>query len=151
MNDLAATLETMRQQIGKSGITYQIEVDKWLIRQVCNAVDDPNPLWQDQDYASERRYQGIVAPPWLLVAAIFARQEPETRPVINHLYLDGGGEWEFYLPIRPGDVITVETRLVDLNGREGKSGPLYFETIETRWTNQRGELVGKNLSILITR
>lgn len=151
MNDLATKLETMRQQIGKPGITYQIEVDKWLIRQVCNAVGDPNPLWQDEAYAKDHCYQGIVAPPWLLFAAIFARNEPETRPVINNLFLDGGGEWEFYLPIRPGDTITVETKLIDLTGREGKSGPRYSETIETRWTNQRGELVGKNLSTLITR
>lgn len=151
MSNQDTKLTELRTNIGKKGITYQIEVDNWMIRQVVDSVGDRNPLWQDTEYAAGHRFGGVVAPPWILFAAIFARLEHETRPLVQTPYLDGGGEWEMYSPIRPGDTITVETELVDVYAREGKAGPVYYEVVETRWLNQDEQLVGKNLSTLITK
>ena len=54
--------------------------------------------------------------------------------------LDGGSDWEYFQPIRPGDRITVQSKLVDLRESEGRLGPMVFITIETSYTNQFGEL-----------
>jgi acyl dehydratase len=52
-------------------------------------------------------------------------------------------------PIRPGDVISVTRRFVDVVERETKRGPMVFFTSEFRWENQDGALVrlGEQTSI----
>ena len=50
-----------------------------------------------------------------------------------------GGQWNRYAaPIRPGDVISVSRRFVDVVERETKRGPMVFFTSEFRWANQDG-------------
>jgi hydroxyacyl-ACP dehydratase HTD2-like protein with hotdog domain len=91
-----------------------------------------------------------MAPPSLLVTVMMsgAPTRPEV-PTMSRI-LDGGGEWEYYLPIKPGDVITCVTELADVTEREGKSGKMVFLKFETAHTNQKGELVGKSISTIIT-
>jgi hypothetical protein len=61
--------------------------------------------------------------------------EPGTRG------LNGGQRSAYFAPISPGDVITVEARLIDAYEKAGKLGTMLFLIDESRWTNQRGELV----------
>jgi hydroxyacyl-ACP dehydratase HTD2-like protein with hotdog domain len=61
----------------------------------------------------------------------------------------GGGDWEFHVPIKLGDVITCTTHVADLYEREGKAGKLLFIVTETGITNQRGELAAKGRATLI--
>ena len=39
------------------------EVEKGMIQRFVLAIDDPNCLWRDEEFASKSRYGGIVAPP----------------------------------------------------------------------------------------
>ena len=55
--------------------------------------------------------------------------------------LNGGQHNLYFEPIRPGDVISVTRRFVDVVERETKRGPMVFFTSEFRWTNQRAQLV----------
>lgn len=48
-------------------------------------------------------------------------------------------------PMRVGDVITSVTRLHDYRERTGRLGLMLFTDIETTWTNQRGELVHREI------
>lgn len=144
MSDVQATIEELKKQIGMPGTTYQVAIEQGLITQIVDAVGDEDATRPDC---------GAVAPPWMLVAALFARSEPETRPRVKSPFtraLDGGGEWQFFGQIRVGDTITVETKLADLYARESKRGTMLFEVIETSWVNQRAELVAKNVNTLIT-
>jgi hypothetical protein len=53
-----------------------------------------------------------------------------------------GGQRSFYFePIRPGDVITCSASLADAYEKDGRLGTMLFLIDETRWTNQRDELV----------
>ena len=63
--------------------------------------------------------------------------------------LDGGGEWEYIKPVRPGDVLTVVDKLYDLRVREGRMGKMLFIVTELTWTNQKGEVVARSLGTLI--
>ena len=58
--------------------------------------------------------------------------------------LDGGGDWEYFRPIRPGDVLTVVTKLVDIRERAGRMGTMVFLVSELTWRNQRNELVARS-------
>jgi acyl dehydratase len=55
--------------------------------------------------------------------------------------LNGGQVNRYGEPVRPGDVISVTRRFVDVVERETTRGPMVFFTSEFRWTNQRGEMV----------
>jgi acyl dehydratase len=55
--------------------------------------------------------------------------------------LNGGQRNRYFEPIRPGDVISVTRRFVDVIERETKGGPKVFFTSEFVWRNQHDALV----------
>ena len=63
--------------------------------------------------------------------------------------LDGGEEWEFFLPMRLGDTITSRSRLASVSEREGRIGSMLFFVYETSYENQRGELAARCSSTMI--
>ncbi len=120
------------------------------------AVGDLNPLYFDDEAARRAGYPGIVAPPNYL-SSIFGwgagPAEKDLRedgtmptdvafiPLPGARLMGGGQELEFVQPVRPGDEITLERRLVDVERREGRSGVLTLLKTEKRYMNQRSELL----------
>ncbi|MFC2002825.1 MaoC family dehydratase N-terminal domain-containing protein [Chloroflexota bacterium] len=138
--------DEVRNAIGMEFGPYVYEVEKGAIMRVAEAVGDPNPLWQDEEYAEKSRYGGIIASPTFL----FSLRFDEVTRLITELEcplkneLNGGSEIEYFQPIRPGDVITVRAKLSDVHEREGRSGKLLFFPIDLTYENQRGELVARH-------
>jgi acyl dehydratase len=110
--------------------------------------EDPPAEFLDVDVAARGPWGGLVAPrdfnpfawtrctpadtyPWMRGMGT----EPGTRG------LNGGQRNRYFAPIRPGDVISCAVTLVDAYEKEGRLGTMLFLIDETRWTNQRGELV----------
>ena len=114
------------------------EVERGAIRRFAEAIGDPNPLFNDEEAARQTRFGGMIAPPTFCrsLGTPFLKSSGwrEFRG------LDGGSEWEYFQPIRPGDRITVVSKLADIRETEGRLGPMVFITIETSYTNQFGEL-----------
>ena len=140
----------MRAAIGMQSEPTVIEVEKGMIKKFAEAIEDANPLWQDEEYARTARYGEIVAPPGFLMTVMMrgeAVELPFQLPTTRRL--DGGGEWEYFRPIRPGDVITVVNRFADISEREGRAGKMIFVVTETTWRNQRNEVVARGRSTLI--
>lgn len=138
-------------RLGELAGTFTYEVERGWLRRFAKAVGDDNPLWRDEEYAArEGRFGGVIAPP-----TFWAALDPvERRDLWLESYLDqlpykrtGGGnafnEVEYYLPIRPGDTITVSTRYTELYERDGRAGRLLFQVRENELTNQHGELVAR--------
>lgn len=154
-----------RAMIGRqSAPTTGYEVSAHEIRRYCYAIDDLNPLYLDEAHAKGSKNGGLVAPP-LFFAIPFARdarveelsedgtpRRTESRPPLRaNRVMAGGTEIEFFAPVRPGDVITSQSRLADIYEKVGRTGPLAFTVNETTYTNQRGELVARERSSSITR
>ena len=155
--------EEVIKLIGQAGDITIMEVEKGAIKKYAHAIDDHNPLYWDDEYAKNSRYGSIVAPPgffgwptrWTgnmpaitklaenLVSAL--RQAGYTR------LLDGGIEYEFFCPVRAGDILAVLSRIIRITGRETKSGNLVFSVIEGTYTNQSGDLVAKARQTFINR
>ena len=115
------------------------EIEKGMVRKFAEAIDDPNPLWQE------------VAPPTLPAALIpseLLHRLLEAKCPLTR-YLNGGNELEYYQPIKVGDVISVTARLDKLRKMEGKEGRTLFMIMEITYKNQRGEVVagGRNTYI----
>jgi acyl dehydratase len=133
--------EAALKQVGKAGEPRTYDVERGAIRRFAEAIGDPSPLFNDEHVARATRFGGVIAPP------TFCRSMGSPIPDVrlealgaSFRGLDGGSEWEYFVPIRPGDRITVQTKLVDLRESEGRLGPMVFITMETSYTNQFGEL-----------
>jgi hypothetical protein len=107
--------------------------------------ETPPRLFWDEDDARATRWGGIVAPHEFNPFAwpISGPGRLPTAPPLVHgaRNYNAGSEVEYFTRIRPGDVITATDRIVAVTERSGRSGRLIFITSETRWENQRGELV----------
>ena len=153
--------EEVTNLIGKVEDIRLMEVERGAIKRYADAVDDRNPLYWDEEYARNSRYGSIVAPPGFFgwptkwtggipvrpklandVLAILA-QAGYTRG------LDGGIEYEFFYPVRAGDILTALSRVIDIYEREGKTGKLVLTVVETIYTNQNGDLVAKARQTMI--
>lgn len=121
-----------------------LEVERGNIRRWTEAVGDPNPLWNDDEYARKSRYGKIVAPLTFLIDRgitpiadrIIATEGPPS-------FLNGGTEIEYFKPIEVGDTITATQRLADIKEKTGSSGKMLILLCEIHYKNQKGELVRK--------
>ena len=139
-------------------ITFPIEATH--IMMFARAVGDENPVYHDPEKARNTEVGGIVAPPTF--AAAVAQFNPDgSRPRPGEKWfgsgktpsgIDGkapsaGGlnaeqHYEYFRPLRPGDVLTAETRPGKTWERESKrAGKLSFSERITEFRDQGGELV----------
>ncbi|GBD11021.1 hypothetical protein HRbin23_00671 [bacterium HR23] len=134
-----SALEALRKAVGTQSEPVTYEVEGGHIRRFAEAIGDPNPLYNDEALARRSRYGGLIAPPTFLRAF-----PPKSLPIPDPPFtrrLDGGSDWEYFEPVRPGDRITVVQRLADVRLREGRLGPMLFTTREITYTNQFGQVV----------
>jgi hypothetical protein len=119
-------------------------VDRTMITRFIDAVADTNPRWGLTGGGDEIGRE-LVAPPSLLCTNLML--EPTAWiPIADKLpkrLLDGGGEWEFYAPIRLGDTLFVVNRLVDLKEQVSRLGPMLIVVGEATWRNQYDEVVAR--------
>lgn len=158
MEDIPAEARAM---IGQE-TTQVYHVTRKDIRRFAQAIDDPNPLYMDEDYARKTRHGGIIAPP--LFCHVFAfddvpasqlREDGLPReldiPLPAERAIGGGSSFEVGEPVRPGDIITVRKEVTDIYKKTGKSGDLYFVAVDTTYTNQKGQVVAREKATYIRR
>jgi acyl dehydratase len=123
------------------------------IRRWVMAMDYPNPLHWDEEFARDSKFGGIIAPQSIAVALDYGHgAQPACVGYIpgSHLIF-GGEEWWFYgCPVRPGDKLFQERRFHDYKLVETKfAGPTMFSRGDTTHTNQHGVLVARERSTAI--
>ncbi len=105
-----------------------------LIKFYCDCVGDLNPLFLSEDYASNTRWGGIIAPPMIIhyvamVSGGIAIEPPDVtergfRPRIHGVNgLNMGGLVKFYEPICPGDKFVCIDKLVSVDEVTKKENP----------------------------
>ena len=139
--------EELRNLIGKEVGRRVTEIEKGAIRKFAQAIDDPNPLWQEEAYAKDSKWGSIIAPPTFI--SYCKTDMPEINFPLKRM-LHGEDEIEYYNPIRAGDTISSICKVVDIYEKQGKKGPMIFTVLETSHTNQKAELVAKNRISIIS-
>lgn len=154
-----------RAMIGRESAPQTCEVTKAAIRRFAQAIGDDSPLYYDEAYAATTQWGGVIAPPTFFFTLGYYEDAPGTayredgRPTGTELdvplpvskTVGGASSVEFGEPVRPGDVIIVRKKVVDVYSKEGKSGTLYFTVVETTFTNQKGELVARERASFVER
>lgn len=147
--------DEMRELIGKTLDTIVFKVEEGAIQRYAQAIGDPNPLFNDPDYASKAKYRRLIAPPgftgWPTKAGrptekLFAFLVKAGAP---SRILDGGIELEFIEPIAAGDILTATSKIAKVTERETKLGKTMFTTAEVTYVNQKGNVVLRSWATII--
>jgi acyl dehydratase len=161
MGEGLEVMDKLRALLGTTTGPVINEVEKGAIKRYAEAVDDPNPLYSDLEYASKTKYQEIICPPGFFGWA--KKVNDESVEMMSKVFgtlieagllriLDGGVEYDFYLPVRAGDTLTWYAKFADAKERVGKEGGrMVFITMELTFINQNGDLVAKRRQTFLAR
>ena len=142
MTQESAITPEMKASIGIESDPVTHDVEKGAIIKFAEAIGDTNPIFNDEVAARNSRYGGMVAPPTFLRSINPGPLKVEFKSPYT-ANLDGGSEWEYFEPIRPGDRITVTSMIADIYERAGRLGNMLFLVRETKYVNQFGNTVAK--------
>ena len=140
-------------------ITFPVEATH--IMMFARAIGDTNPVYHDAEAAKKTEAGGIIAPPTFPQAMAQFDPDYRLRPKPGQPWFgsakgptgvegrpaSSGGlhaeqEYIYHRPLRPGDVLTSETKEGKVWERESKrAGKLIFRERITEHRDQSGELV----------
>ena len=140
--------DAARALIGVELDPVTVEIERSDIRRFAAAIawpQPPNPLYSGERYARRTRWGGLIAAPtmcggfpWL--GPLLEKINPTMGKY--RVGLNGGNEYEFFAPVRAGDVLTSRPRLVDLQEKpRDDGGVMLVIKLEAEFANQRGERV----------
>jgi acyl dehydratase len=155
-----AISDELKGMIGSMAEPVVLEVERGAIKRFCQAVDDSNPLFTDIEHAKKGPYGDVICPPGFfgwpakpgpMFPGLMATMMGEFAKAGFPGVLDGGIDYEFFIPVYPGDVLVSSAKIADIYEREGRAGKSLFGVIETTYTNQNGDVVAKARMTLIGR
>ncbi|HJX70064.1 MAG TPA: MaoC family dehydratase N-terminal domain-containing protein [Dehalococcoidia bacterium] len=132
------TFEEVKAMVGKKKEEV-LEIDKSVIRNFAQCIGDSNSKWKD------------TAPPGLLTTVIVSGSVIALK--IPQPYKRGvaaGADWEFYKPIKLGDVITTVHEFADIQDKSTEKGKRALIIFKSKHTNQKGELVAISTNSVIS-
>ena len=145
------SIEELKSKIGAELEPVVYEIEKGMLRRFAQAVGDPNPLWQDDEYAAKSSFGSIIAPPTFVLTLGFDRVVHQLTRIPSQTIIHATTELEHCQPVRPGDVITATTKIAGVRQREGKTGKTTFVTFDITYKNQRQEVVAMCRQMAIIR
>jgi len=156
--------DEVRELIGKETerVPAPVAVEQALIDHWVEVMEDTNPIYTDEEEAKKNEYEGIVAPPGMLLAwgqpfywnpqRKHVDREKEGVALLHFIMkklmkrpvgIVGKTEIEYYEPLILGDKIFMRERIVDVSSEKTtRVGTGNFWTIEVIYSNQKGEDVG---------
>jgi acyl dehydratase len=124
--------------VGQRFESAQHAIDETQIKAFAKTFD-PQPFHLDNDAAKATLFGGLAASGWH-TAAITMRLNVEGGLPFAGGLIGAGGEMNWPAPTRPGDVLHVESEIVDIVPSRSKPDR-GIVTVVSRTLNQRGEVV----------
>jgi acyl dehydratase len=133
--------------------TMTFPVDRSKVREFARALGDPDPVYTEVDAARAAGFSDIPVPPTFVVSSAHWREEDNMVATLGldlRRVLHGECGWEYHGPVVVGDELTASRRVSGVSTREGRrGGTMTMVSIETDFTNQRGELVVRQTDVLV--
>jgi len=132
----------LKDAIGVESEPVTKEIEKGAIIKFAEAIGDTNSIYNDEKIARKTKYGGLIAPPTFLrsIDGFLGPSKANVKSPYSAV-VDGGSEWEYFEPVRPGDLITVTDYLSDLQEKDGKLGNMLIMVKEKKYVNQFNEIV----------
>ena len=115
-------------------------------------IGDDNPLWHDPEYGKTSRWRDQIGFP-LYITTLGLDETPPPTPELKQLFKGlfrgvgkyySGGNWTFFRPVYPGDVIYRQFTTLDMQVKENSKftgGITVIDTYRTLYVNKLGEPV----------
>ncbi|MEP6830819.1 MAG: MaoC family dehydratase [Rhizomicrobium sp.] len=100
---------------------------------------DPQPFHTDEEAAKDTFFDGLAASGWH-TAAITMRLQVDSGPPLAGGMIGAGGELSWPRAVRPGDVLHVESEVLDVTPSKSKPERGMI-TLKSETKNQKGEVV----------
>ncbi len=154
-----------KTKVGKVFPPYIFEVEKGKIAEFAMAVSQKEsksqvkPIYVDSGAAKAAGYKDVI-PTSTFQTCFLLWGGGGLIPMLQEVGIDlirllhGEEEYEYLLPIHPGDVMTGVTRVVEMYDKEKKGKPgkfMEFTVLEAEIRNQRGELAIRARTTLVER
>lgn len=140
--------------IGRSLGVTRAEVEKGRLRFFAKAIGETNPIYTDEAAARAAGHKSLPVPPTFLMC--LESEGRNTDHIVEGVFgfdlgriLHAEQGFDYYRMAFAGDVLTFDTRVVDVY--EKKGGALTFVVQQTRVTNQDGEPIADIRSSLVQR
>ena len=116
--------------------THQLDADQ--IKSFAKQFD-PQPFHLDEAAAQESFFQGLAASGWHTAAITMSLLVKSGMPIAGGL-IGAGGELQWPRPTRPGDVLQVESEVLEVNPSRSRPERGMI-TVKSETRNQNGEVV----------
>ena len=126
--DLAA--EIRREYEDRYTVPTHEPIEAGRVRDYLLAMDEPADLSADKP----------VPALFLVTLGRTRRPQPLRGSAVN-----AGHEYEFLAPVFIGDTVTVSRKVLSVEEKQGKFGPMFLTTAEISFDNQKGQLVGRSI------
>jgi len=128
--------------VGKEYPPIRFTVERGKIGPFALSLRDDHPVYHDEAYAAAVA-GGILAPPTFLRNFwIEGTQVHQDLGFEWSRVLHGEQEFEYFKPVRAGDVLTAHMRVAEMYEKEGKrGGKMTFAVIETVFRDESGDVV----------
>lgn len=143
-------------KVGLELPTYTFEVERVKIKELVQAIGDDHPIYQDKEFVKAEGYPDTPCPPTFITLAFqeftgaYFRAFKELGIPLSAV-LHGEEEYEYLGGIYPGDRLICKMKVESIVQKQTKSGRMELITLETLFTNQRGEDVLRARSLIIER
>lgn len=136
----------LRRRLGKVmpiDEPYIRYINRDSITHFARAVGDQNPLYVDPEYAANGPHGGLIAPPGIFYGVAWGSwdlRRGQGLPGVHALH--SGDRWQYFQPVRDGDVLHATKSLVKCEFKQGRmASKMLLQADEIRFYNQRDELV----------
>lgn len=145
-----------KTKAGTSLPAYTFNVSRVKVRELVEAINDPNPIYRDKEAAVAEGYRDTPCPPTFITLAFqeftgFYLKVLDALGIPLVKALHGEEEYEYLREIYPGDMLTIEPTVDSVVEKQTRSGAMDLVTLRTRITNQHGAEVMRTRSLLIER
>jgi acyl dehydratase len=138
MPDAADVLYLGDLRVGQRFVSGSLTVDAAEIKAFA-AQFDPQPFHLDEAAARNTLFGGLVASGWHTAAMTMRLLVDGGAPLAGGL-VGAGGELAWPTPTRPGDILTVETEVLDITPSRSRPDR-GMVTLRSETRNQRGDVV----------
>ncbi len=141
---------------GKRLAEFSYLVERCKIREMAEAIGDPDGLHIDPETARAQGYRDVIAPP-TFGTCVGLWGGPGFPDLCQKLganptkILHAEHEYQYFGPIYPGDTLYATIEAADTYTKEGRSGKMKFYVVETTCMNQGGEKVLISRATLLER
>ncbi|MGX9146360.1 MaoC family dehydratase [Mesorhizobium sp. 128a] len=124
--------------VGQRFVSASHTIDEQQIK-VFAAQFDPQPFHMDADAAADTVFKGLAASGWHTAAITMRLNVESGLPLVGGI-IGAGGEITWPAPTRPGDVLHVESEVVEVTPSRSKPDR-GIVTIVSRTLNQNNDVV----------